>query len=76
MALFRCNSCCCVYEDYYPPDDLCLKCKLGTINIVTSGGYALSTKTVDNPVEAVDMFQNCHIISNASSVCTENKHDM
>jgi hypothetical protein len=49
-------------------------CKRKTINEVTSGGYALSTKTVDNPVEAVDMFLNCHIISGALSVCILNKH--
>ena len=74
LALFRCNSCCCVYEDYYPPDDTCLKCKSGIIKIVTSGGYVLSTKTVDNPVEAVDMFQNCHVDSSGLSVCILNKH--
>lgn len=61
MTLFKCNTCNRVYEDYYPPDDICLKCKRGIINVVTSGGYVLSTKIVDNPVEAVDMFQKCHI---------------
>jgi len=34
MALFRCNRCMEVYEDYYPPDDTCLKCKKGIIRIV------------------------------------------
>ena len=63
-----------IYEDYYPPDDTCLKCKLGTIKIVTSGGYVLSTKIVDNPVEAVDMFHKCHMESGVLSVCILNKH--
>ena len=61
MTLFKCNMCCCISEDYYPPDDICIKCNKRTIRIVTSGGYKLSTKTVDNPVEAVDMFQKCHV---------------
>ena len=61
MTLFKCNTCNGVYEDYYPPDDICLKCKLGIIKVATSGVYVLSTKIVDNPVEAVDMFQKCHI---------------
>lgn len=61
MALFECNTCNQVYEDYYPPHDICLKCMNGTIKIVTSGGYMLSTKYVDNPVDAVDMFQKCHM---------------
>jgi len=34
MARFRCNRCNCVYEDYYPPDDTCTKCKKGRIRIV------------------------------------------
>ena len=76
MALFRCNNCCCVYEDYYPPDYIWLKCKFGTNNVVTSGGYALSTKTVDNPVNTVDMFQNCHVNSSGLSVCILNSHGM
>ena len=38
MALFRCNSCNCVYEDYYPPDDTCIKCNKGTIRIITPQG--------------------------------------
>lgn len=35
MALFRCGSCHAVYEDYYPPDDSCIKCKRGLVRIVT-----------------------------------------
>ena len=35
MALFRCNRCHCVYDDYYPTDDTCTKCKKGTIRIIT-----------------------------------------
>jgi len=50
MAFFRCNRCKRVYEDYYPPDDSCIKCKRGTVTIVTSGRYMLSTNNVDNPV--------------------------
>lgn len=61
MALFKCSRCMRIYEDYYPPDDTCLKCKRGIIKVVTSGGYVLSTKNVDNPVEAVDMFKKCHV---------------
>jgi hypothetical protein len=34
MAKFRCRKCGAVYEDYYPPDDTCLKCKKGTVRIV------------------------------------------
>jgi len=34
MALFRCGSCHAVYEDYYPTDDSCLKCKRGLIRII------------------------------------------
>jgi hypothetical protein len=32
-----------------------------SINAVTSGRYMLSTKNVDNPVDTVDKFHNCHI---------------
>lgn len=35
MAKFKCKSCKQVYEDYYPPDDSCLKCKKGLIRIVS-----------------------------------------
>ena len=34
MSCFRCRSCNAVYEDHYPPDDTCLKCKAGTIRII------------------------------------------
>ena len=34
MAKFKCNACGLVYEDYYPPDDICLKCKNGRVRIV------------------------------------------
>ena len=34
MALFKCNSCNQQYEDYYPPDDICIKCNKGTIHII------------------------------------------
>jgi len=34
MALFKCSKCKLVYEDYYPPDDTCIKCKKGTVRIV------------------------------------------
>ena len=76
MVLFRCSTCNRVYEDYYPPDDLCIKCKRGTIKIVTSGGYVLSTETVDNPVDAVDMFHNCHVNPSVLSFCIANKQGM
>lgn len=38
MALFRCGTCHAVYEDYYPPDDTCLKCHNGTIRIISPRG--------------------------------------
>ena len=34
MAKFRCNACKEEYEDYYPPDDTCLKCGKAEIRIV------------------------------------------
>lgn len=34
MTVFRCNKCEQEYEDYYPVDDTCLKCKKGLIRIV------------------------------------------
>jgi hypothetical protein len=34
MARFKCNVCNQEYEDYYPPDDTCIKCKKGTIRII------------------------------------------
>ncbi len=34
MALFSCNKCKAVYEDYYPTDDTCCKCGSGTIWII------------------------------------------
>jgi hypothetical protein len=52
MARFRCNSCLAVYEDYYSPDDCCLKCKDGFIRIIRNEN--LSTKDVDNKPMLVD----------------------
>jgi len=37
MALFKCSKCNQVYEDYYPPDDSCIKCKRGTVRILPEG---------------------------------------
>jgi hypothetical protein len=34
MALFKCSRCLEVYEDFYPPDDTCLKCKRGLVRII------------------------------------------
>jgi len=34
MPYFRCQNCNSVYEDYYPPDDSCLKCKRGLVRII------------------------------------------
>ena len=34
MALFRCGKCNKVYEDHYPPDDTCTKCKQGFVRII------------------------------------------
>jgi hypothetical protein len=31
MAKFRCKACSQVHVDNYPPDDTCLKCKMGII---------------------------------------------
>jgi len=36
----------------------------------------LSTNNVDNPVEAVDMFQKCNVKTRVLSVCIENNQDM
>ena len=36
----------------------------------------LSTKIVDNPVEAVDMFHKCNENTTVLSVCTVNRHDV
>lgn len=36
MTLFRCSSCHAEYQDYYPIDDICIKCKQGLIRIVTT----------------------------------------
>ena len=36
MALFRCARCHAVYADYYPPDDTCIKCHIGTIYIINT----------------------------------------
>lgn len=34
MAMFKCSTCKLLYDDYYPPDDTCIKCKTGTVRIV------------------------------------------
>ena len=34
MSRFKCNSCKAVYEDHYPPDDICLKCGKAAIRII------------------------------------------
>ena len=73
MFLFKCNW---LYEVYFPPHELCLKYNNKTINAVTSGGYVLSTKYVDNSVDTVDKFHNCHIFTGALTVCIVNKHVM
>lgn len=54
MAVFRCKRCKQVYEDHYPPDDSCLKCKGGTVRIVVSRQIELSTESVDNEVVTVE----------------------
>jgi hypothetical protein len=46
MALFKCNTCCCVYEDYYPPDDTCIKCNKASIRIITPQGDKTMTATI------------------------------
>jgi len=38
MALFRCATCLTVYEDHYPPDDICIKCNKGLIRVTTIQG--------------------------------------
>ena len=48
MALFKCNSCNQEYEDYYPPDDTCIKCNKGTIHIIQF--HKESTMTAITPV--------------------------
>jgi Zn finger protein HypA/HybF involved in hydrogenase expression len=34
MALFRCSTCNAEYENFYPVDDTCPKCKRGFIRII------------------------------------------
>lgn len=48
MAWFKCKRCKAIYEDYYPPDDTCLKCKKGTIRVISNSQHILSTGAVDN----------------------------
>lgn len=43
MALFRCNNCNRIYDDYYPPDDTCIKCNKGTIRIIIPQGDTTMT---------------------------------
>jgi len=38
MALFRCARCHAVYVDHYPPDDTCIKCNKGHIQIIITKG--------------------------------------
>jgi hypothetical protein len=52
MALFRCNSCSCVYEDYYPPDDTCIKCNKASIRIITPQG----DKTMNATIPIIKLF--------------------
>jgi len=47
MAYFRCHRCNSIYQDYYPPDDTCIKCNVGTITITTEpdhqeSGFSIS----------------------------------
>lgn len=48
MARFKCNRCKQIYEDYYPPDDTCLKCKKGTVRIIRENE------------ESMDIYQNSY----------------
>jgi len=44
MAMFRCARCKQVYEEYYPVDDTCLKCKKGTVRIISRIKTNLSSR--------------------------------
>lgn len=44
MALFECDTCHAVYDDCYPVDDTCLKCKQGLIRIITYIGSITQLK--------------------------------
>lgn len=76
MALFKCSRCMQIYEDYYPPDDTCIKCNRGTVRILKTWQKVLSTELVDKHALSVDKFQNCNVISNAFSDCITNKQSL
>ena len=75
MAIFRCNECMQKYEDYYPPDDTCIKCQRGTVRFINSLQILDSTRAVDKYAGAVDKSQNCNLSSSSLSFCTLNRHD-
>src|SRR6266568_608547 len=62
MALFKCNTCNQEYEDYYPPDDCCLKCKKGTIRIITQSNHERS-RPMEETTNMESIFGDCEVIS-------------
>ncbi|GFO56720.1 hypothetical protein GMSM_37270 [Geomonas sp. Red276] len=51
MALFRCNRCYPIYEDYYPTDDTCLKGKKGTVRIIQEDVCGADVRIVEGRSE-------------------------
>ena len=43
MALFKCFRCMQVYEDFYPVDDTCIRCKRGTVRVLKEELCAVNT---------------------------------
>jgi hypothetical protein len=46
MALFKCGTCRAVYADYYPLDDICIKCRMGHIRIITRQGEEITMTAI------------------------------
>jgi hypothetical protein len=62
MALFKCSSCQQVYEDYYPPDDTCLKCNKASIRIITQTNHE-RRRTMEETLNMTSIFGDCEVIS-------------
>src|SRR5689334_13821686 len=62
MALFKCNTCKGVYEDYYPPDDTCMKCNKAAIRIITQTNHE-RRKTMGETSNMASIFGDCEVIS-------------
>jgi len=71
MTMFKCNTCNRIYEDYYPPDDTCIKCKKGFVRIINliHEHQGLSTDNVDKSPVAVDMSHEINISIGTLAFC-------